>query len=110
MVIYFLPTFIGLLNPKSKKLKLFILNLTGGWTVVYWVAAFFLAFASTKNPTQKNNQGHDSGQQSLNQVTAEAEPLDAAGSRESRYTRLHSKGFVMTRYIEPTVLWWRHLP
>jgi hypothetical protein len=110
LLAYFLPTIISLINPMSMKLKIFFLNLIGGWTVVYWFVVFFLAFASTKSPTPKNKQGPDLRQRSFNQVRTKAAPSQIMFSRESTYPRPRPKGFVMTRYVEPTVLWWRHLP
>lgn len=109
-LVYFLPTIISFCNPRSKKSKIFFLNLAGGWTVVYWIVVFLLAFTNTKNPTQKTKQVRDLELQSVSQIRTKAEHFQIIGSRQSRHTGSRPKGFVMTQYVEPAVKWWRHLP
>lgn len=110
LFVYFLPTIISFCNPKSKKSRIFFSNLVGGWTVVYWFVAFFLAFANTKTPRQQNKQGNDLDPGGLSEVRTKADPSEVMGFRESTNAPLRPKGFVMTQYVEPTVMWWRHLP
>lgn len=40
---YFLPSLMGLLKSREKRLKLFLVNLLLGWTIVGWMVAFIWA-------------------------------------------------------------------
>lgn len=44
LVAYFLPTVVALLQGK-RVYPIFVINLFGGWTVVGWIIAMFLATA-----------------------------------------------------------------
>lgn len=109
-LVYFLPTIISFCNPNSKKSTIFFSNLVWGWTVVYWFVVFFLAFANTKKPRQQTEQGNDLNPRNLSQVKTRADLAVIMVSREMTNVPLRPKGFVMTQYVKPTVMWWRHLP
>lgn len=109
-LVYFLPTIISFCNPKSKKSRIFFSNLVGGWTVVYWFVAFFLAFANTKKSKQQTEQGNDLDPGNWSEVRTKTDPSKVTGFREITNVPVRPKGFVITQYVKPTVMWWRHLP
>jgi hypothetical protein len=47
LVIYFLPTIIGMVNKKKNAVAIFTLNFFAGWTIVGWVIA--LTWATMKD-------------------------------------------------------------
>ena len=65
--VYFLPTFISLLNKKSKTLPIFIINLVLGWTVLMWISMLFESFYDTEK--SKSRSGFIEGEETnvLNQ-------------------------------------------
>ena len=40
---YFIPTFLALFRQRDQRLKLFLVNLLTGWTLVGWMVAFIWA-------------------------------------------------------------------
>lgn len=40
---YFIPSFIALTRQRDQRLKLFLVNLLTGWTLIGWMAAFIWA-------------------------------------------------------------------
>ncbi len=40
---YFIPTFIALTRRRDQRLKLFLVNLLTGWTLIGWMVAFIWA-------------------------------------------------------------------
>jgi Superinfection immunity protein len=52
IVIYFLPTFVGL--RKQNAVRIFMLNLLLGWTLAGWIAAFIWACRSESRPIRSN--------------------------------------------------------
>ena len=42
-LVYFIPTFIALTRQRDQRLKLFLVNLLAGWTLIGWMAAFIWA-------------------------------------------------------------------
>ena len=42
-LVYFIPTFIVLTRQRDQRLKLFLVNLLTGWTLIGWMAVFIWA-------------------------------------------------------------------
>ncbi len=43
LLVYFIPSFIALTRQRDQRLKIFLVNLLTGWTLVGWMAAFIWA-------------------------------------------------------------------
>lgn len=102
-ILYFLPTLISLVNPKSRTWKIFIFNLLGGWTVIYWFVVLFLAFTNTKTPMQIDYPD----QSDLTEVMPEHEQMSTNGANKNKRS---NHGFAVGRYVEPAIHWWKNLP
>ncbi len=44
-LVYLIPTFVALTRQRDQRLKLFLVNLLTGWTIVGWMVAFIWALA-----------------------------------------------------------------
>lgn len=43
LLAYFIPTFMVLFRQRDQRLKLFLVNLLAGWTIIGWMVAFVWA-------------------------------------------------------------------
>lgn len=93
LAVYFLPTVVSAFNPNSKTSRVFLLNLLGGWTVLLWLVALMLALSGTERAPQKI------------ETMAQHKP-----AKPGRCNKRSDKGFVVGKYVEPTVHWWKNLP
>lgn len=53
VLIYFLPTLIGVLRKKANSTSIFVVNLFLGWTVIGWVVCLAWAFAQDVNRSKQ---------------------------------------------------------
>ncbi len=44
-LVYFIPTFIALTRARGQRLRLFLVNLLTGWTIIGWMAVFIWSLA-----------------------------------------------------------------
>ena len=84
LLIYFTPTIICLLNKKSSFITIFICNLLGGWTVIFWIGTLILAFTDTKSPRDDEFDDQD----------------EAVVKNKKK-----SKGVWLSRYVDPLIKW-----
>ena len=102
-ILYFLPTLISLINPKSRTWEIFVPNLLGGWTVIHWFWVLLLAFTNTKLPMQID----DPDQDDPTDLTDAPERISPDRANKSKRS---GQGFAVGRYVEPAVNWWKNLP
>jgi hypothetical protein len=92
--IYFLPTFISILNKKSDTKMIFLGNLFLGWTIIFWLSFLVWSFVNTKDKSI-DHVGNYSNYNDDSELESEST------SKRTGFSKFIS--------IDPLIIWYRNL-